>query len=36
MIETFFKTLMSDLVLRTVFQTWAEAIETPARYVDSF
>jgi transposase InsO family protein len=36
MVETFFKTLKSELVWRTVFQTRAEATEALARYIDGF
>jgi putative transposase len=36
MVETFFKTLKSELVWRTVFQTRAEAREALARYIDGF
>jgi putative transposase len=36
MVETFFKTLKSELVWRTVFQTRAEATEALARYSDGF
>jgi putative transposase len=36
MVETFFKTLKSELVWRTVFQTRAEASEALARYIDGF
>ena len=36
MVETFFKTLKSALVWRTVFQTRAEATEALARYIDGF
>jgi putative transposase len=35
-VETFFKTLKSELVWRTVFQTRAEATEAIARYIDGF
>jgi putative transposase len=35
-VETFFKTLKSELVWRTVFQTRAEAKETIGRYIDGF
>jgi putative transposase len=35
-VETFFKTLKSELVWRTVFQTRAEAREALARYIDGF
>jgi transposase InsO family protein len=36
MVETFFKTLKSELVWRTVFLTRAEAAEAIGRYIDSF
>ena len=36
MVETFFKTLKSELVWRTAFQTRAEAIAALARYIDGF
>ena len=36
MVETFFKTLKSELVWRTVFQTRAEASQALARYIDGF
>ena len=36
MVETFFKTLKSELVWRTVFQTRTEATEALARYIDGF
>ena len=36
MVETFFKTLKSELVWRTVFQTRAEAQRALARYIDGF
>lgn len=36
MVETFFKTLKSELVWRTVFQTRTEAREALARYIDGF
>ena len=36
MVETFFKTLKSELVWRTVFQTRAEAREAIGRYIDGF
>src|SRR5918994_7083293 len=35
-VEAFFKTLKSELVWRTVFQTRAEAREALARYIDGF
>ena len=35
-VETFFKTLKSELVWRTVFQTRAEAREAIGRYIDGF
>lgn len=34
MVETFFKTLKSELVWRTAFQTRSEAIDALARYID--
>ena len=36
MVETFFKTLKSELVWRTVFLTRAEAEDAIGRYIDSF
>lgn len=36
MVETFFKTLKSELVWRTVFQTRAEARQSIGRYIDGF
>ena len=36
MVETFFKTIKSELVWRTVFQTRAEAAEALARDIDGF
>jgi putative transposase len=36
MVETFFKTLKSELVWRTTFQTRAEAQRALARYIDGF
>ena len=36
MVETFFKTLKSELVWRTLFQTRTEAREALARYIDGF
>jgi putative transposase len=36
MVETFFKTLKSELVWRARFQTRAEAREALARYIDGF
>jgi putative transposase len=36
MVETFFKTLKSELVWRTVFHTRAEAERAIARYIDGF
>lgn len=36
MVETFFKTLKSELVWRTAFQTRAEASQALARYIDGF
>src|SRR4051794_18437271 len=35
-VETFFKTLKSEMVWRTVFQTRAEANEAIGRYIDGF
>ena len=35
-VETFFKTLKSELVWRTVFQTRAEAKQVIGRYIDGF
>src|ERR687893_632057 len=35
-VETFFKSLKSELVWRTVFQTRAEAKEAIGRYIDGF
>ena len=35
-VETFFKTLKSELVWRTAFQTRAEASQALARYIDGF
>jgi putative transposase len=35
-VETFFKTLKSEMVWRTVFQTRAEAKEAIGRYIDGF
>ena len=35
-VETVFKTLESELVWRTVFQTRAEASQALARYIDGF
>ena len=35
-VETFFKTLKSELVWRTVFQTRAEAKGAIGRYIDGF
>ena len=35
-VETFFKTLKSELVWRTVFQTRAEAKDALGRYIDGF
>jgi putative transposase len=35
-VETFFKTLKSELVWRTVFQTGAEAKQAIGRYIDGF
>jgi putative transposase len=36
MVETFFKTLKSELVWRTVFQTRAEAEQAIGGYIDGF
>ncbi len=36
MVERFFKTLKSELVWRTAFQTRAEATVALARYIDGF
>ncbi len=36
MVETFFKTLTSEVVWRTAFQTRAEAIAALALYIDGF
>ena len=36
MVETFFKTLKSELVWRTVFHTRAQAKTAIARYIDGF
>jgi putative transposase len=36
MVEAFFKTLKSELVWRTAFQTRAEASQALARYIDGF
>jgi putative transposase len=36
LIETFFKTLKSELVWRSVFQTRAETEEAIGRYIDGF
>jgi putative transposase len=36
MVETFFKTLKSEVVWRTVFDTRAEATKTIGRYIDQF
>jgi transposase InsO family protein len=36
MVETFFKTLKSELIWRTVFQTRADAITAIGRYIDGF
>ena len=35
-VETFFKTLKSELVWRTAFQTRTKAREALARYIDGF
>ena len=36
MAETFFRTITSELVWRTVFYTRAEAEQAIARYIDGF
>jgi putative transposase len=36
MVETFLKTLKSELVWRTVFQTRVEARQSIGRYIDAF
>jgi putative transposase len=36
MVETFFKTLKSELIWRTIFQTRAEAMNAIGRYIDGF
>ena len=36
MVETFFKTLKSELVWRTIFHTRAQAEQAIARYIDGF
>jgi len=36
MVETFFKTLKSELVWRTIFHTRREADKAIARYIDGF
>ena len=36
MVETFFKTLKSELVWRTVFLSRADAASAIGRYIDSF
>ena len=36
MVETFFKTLKSELVWRTVFHTRSEAERAITRYIDGF
>ena len=36
MVETFFKTLKSELVWRTIFYTRREADKAIARYIDGF
>ncbi|SMD15198.1 Integrase core domain-containing protein [Fulvimarina manganoxydans] len=36
MVESFFKTLKSELVWRTVFQTRTEATAAIGRYIDGF
>ncbi len=36
MVETFFKTLKSELVWRTAFETGADAAKAIGRYIDGF
>jgi putative transposase len=36
MVETFFKTLKSELIWRTIFQIRAEAMHAIGRYIDGF
>ena len=36
MVETFFKTIKSELIWRTVFYTRVQAEQAIARYIDSF
>ena len=36
MVETFFKTLKSELVWRTIFQNRADATAAIGRYIDAF
>lgn len=36
MVETFFKTIKSELIWRTVFYTRADAATAIARYIDGF
>jgi putative transposase len=36
MVETFFKTLKSELVWRTIFETRPEATQAIGRYIDGF
>jgi len=36
MVETYFKTIESELVWRTVFYTRAKALQAIARYIDGF
>jgi len=36
MVETFFKTLKSEMVWRTIFYTRAQAEQAIARYIDGF
>lgn len=36
MVETFFKTLKSEMIWRTVFYTRAQAEQAIARYIDGF
>ena len=36
MVETFFKTLKSELVWRTIFYTRQQAVQAIARYIDGF
>jgi putative transposase len=36
MVETFFKTLKSELVWRTIFYSRQQAVQAIARYIDGF